>query len=76
MRPTTITQYASTSERGKFKEITTEIKSLEPHDALLKNTCLWCLHTDCSFMGQDGPVLGHEPIGKVIAVSSERKDSK
>ncbi|CAO3656801.1 unnamed protein product [Mucor hiemalis] len=73
MKPTTITQYASTSERGKFKEISTEVKSLEPHEVLLKMVACGVCHTDCAFMGQDGSVLGHEPVGRVVAAGSEVK---
>ena len=71
MQPIKITQYASTSERGKFKEVTQEVKSLNPHELLLKMVACGVCHTDSTFMGTDGQVLGHEPVGKVVEVGSE-----
>ncbi|KAI9481368.1 MAG: chaperonin 10-like protein [Benjaminiella poitrasii] len=66
-----ITQYVSTEERGKFREQTIAAPTLGPYDIIMKMMVCGVCHTDCVFMGQDGLVLGHEPVGKVVAAGSE-----
>jgi uncharacterized zinc-type alcohol dehydrogenase-like protein len=70
MGTTTIQQFACTDQKNKFKSISTEVKSLGPHDLLLKTLACGVCHTDCSYF-HEGLVLGHEPIGKVVATGSE-----
>lgn len=68
-----ITQFPCTSERGKFTTHEIDVPELGRHDLLLKSIACGVCHTDCIFMGQEGLVLGHEPIGKVEAKGSEVK---
>lgn len=70
MTSTTISQFVCTSEKLKFKEVTKEVNKLGPHELLIKTLACGVCHTDCSYFGE-GLVLGHEPIGKVIACGSE-----
>lgn len=68
---TKITQYASTDKPGKFKETTIDVPELKPHEVLIELSVSGVCHTDCLFMGQDGLVLGHEPVGKVVEKGSK-----
>ncbi|KAI8370061.1 chaperonin 10-like protein [Choanephora cucurbitarum] len=76
MSITKITQYPSTSERGKFKSNTIDAPKLGEHEALLKLVACGVCHTDCVYMGQEGAVLGHEPICTVVEVGSQVKNIK
>ncbi|KAI8083972.1 uncharacterized protein B0P05DRAFT_578471 [Gilbertella persicaria] len=76
MSVTKITQFPSTGEAGKFKSNTIDVPKLGSHDALIKLVACGVCHTDCLYMGQDGIVLGHEPIGKVIEVGDLVKNIK
>lgn len=70
MKTTTITQFASTNERGKFKSVSTKITPLSHHEILIKILACGVCHTDCMFMGRDGDVLGHEPVGEIVEKGS------
>ncbi|KAI8057479.1 chaperonin 10-like protein [Thamnidium elegans] len=70
MKTTTITQFVSTNERGKFKSISTKITPLSHHEIIIKILACGICHTDCMYMGRDGDVLGHEAVGKIIEKGS------
>ncbi|CAO3606698.1 unnamed protein product [Mucor fragilis] len=73
---TKITQFPSTGERGVFKEVTIDAPTLKPHDFIMKMVACGVCHTDCVFMGSDGMVLGHEPVGRVVAVGEKVDNMK
>ncbi|KAI9331772.1 chaperonin 10-like protein [Pilaira anomala] len=65
-----INQFASTDRCGEFKSISTTIKALSYHEILIKILACGVCYVDCSYMGRNGDVLGHEPVGRVVKKGS------
>ncbi|KAI9262775.1 hypothetical protein BY458DRAFT_438927 [Sporodiniella umbellata] len=74
--PTKITQFACTGDRGEFKETTVDAPTLKSNEILIKIIASGVCHTDCAFMGPNGLVLGHEPIGRIVEAGNEVKHFK
>lgn len=71
--PTQITQFPCSGERGQFKQTTIEAPALKGTEILIKILASGVCHTDCTFMGPDGLVLGHEAVGRVVEAGPDVK---
>jgi D-arabinose 1-dehydrogenase-like Zn-dependent alcohol dehydrogenase len=67
-----ITTFPTAATPGKFSEKVVDAPHLEPYEVLIKMLACGICHTDCAFLGAgEGLILGHEPVGRVVALGSE-----
>lgn len=64
---------------GQAKQSTSQLRELEKHEVLIRITHAGLCFTDVHYLegnGDDGIVLGHEPVGVIEKIGSEVKHRK